>query len=69
MIDSFKMPKDGVTPALAKKSLDKAKAQFGDTNYGVVRSEKTDGMVNITYGHNGRTSLLDADALAFELNN
>jgi hypothetical protein len=70
MIDTFNIPaKGGVTVKQAQASLDKAKAQFGDARYGVVRTEKTGGVVNITYGPSGRASLLDADALAFELNN
>lgn len=70
MIDTFNIPaKGGVTAKQTLASLEKAKAAFGDAKYGVVRTEKVGGMVNITYGHNGRTSLLDADALAFELNN
>lgn len=69
MIDSFKTPKKGgVTRALAQKSLDKAKEEFGEQRYGVIRTDRSEGVINITYGINGRTSLLDADALALELN-
>lgn len=68
-IDTFKIPVRGIAVATAQRSLDRAKEQLGDIRYGVIRTEKNQGQATVTYGVNGRQSLLDAGALAFELNN
>ncbi|RWB98865.1 MAG: hypothetical protein EOQ56_19210 [Mesorhizobium sp.] len=72
--DSIKVPKPAkgtprgiITAKQAEQSLALAAKAFGESRFGLLRSERRAGVVSLVYGLNGRA--LDAKALAYELNN
>ncbi|RWF71876.1 hypothetical protein [Mesorhizobium sp.] len=56
-----------VTIAAVEASLATAAEEFGDHPFGLLRAERSGDTVTLTYGVKGR--VLDAAALAYELNN
>lgn len=62
--DSFKLGRN--VKAQAQKSLDRAKEAL-ERDYGVVRTERSGKTVTVTYGPGGRAAMLDAAALAYEI--
>ncbi|RWF78996.1 MAG: hypothetical protein EOS26_03245 [Mesorhizobium sp.] len=72
--DSIKVPKPAkdttrglITEKQAAASLALAEKAFGGATFGLLRSERGNGVVSLVYGLRGRA--LDAKALAYELNN
>jgi hypothetical protein len=72
--DVIKVPKPGkderrgiVTVKQAEASLSAAAKAFGESRFGLLRAERSDGVVSLLYGLKGRP--LDAASLAYELNN
>ncbi|MER8882606.1 hypothetical protein [Mesorhizobium sp. M0816] len=72
--DSVKVPKPAkgaprgiITEKQAEQSLALAAKAFGESRFGLLRSERRAGVISLVYGLNGRA--LDANGLAFELNN
>jgi len=60
-------PRGAITVKQAKASLDAAAKAFGEARFGLLRTERGNGVVSLVYGLNGRS--LDAVGLAYELNN
>ncbi|PAP94514.1 hypothetical protein [Mesorhizobium wenxiniae] len=72
--DSINVPKPAkgatrgiITEKQAAASLALAEKAFGESRFGLLRSERRGGVVSLLYGLKGRA--LDAKALAYELNN